>query len=372
MPKQYNQKRAMLAITKASLLGTFRSPSAVVFSFVFPLVFILIFGFIGGSGRGPIYRIAFETDSDSTNALFEAMVANENIKVQPYKSLEEREKDLVKGRLTGVVKIEKNPDSTSTTRYLIKFNSTTASADRFPGFLILMENINSKVTAAVMGKQPAYAQLRMDRNSIRSVREYRRIDFILPGQLGFSLLSAGVFGVAFVFFNLRQTLVLKRFFATPIQRTFILFGEALSRVIFQMITSVTILVVGYFFFKFTLVNGIVTFLELLALSFLGLLIFMGFGYVISGIAKNESSIPPLANLITLPQFLLAGTFFSIDVFPAWLQPLCRILPLTHLNDAMRKVAFEGAHLVDCGKQLAYLGIWLVIAYVLAIKFFKWE
>ncbi len=59
-------------------------------------------------------------------------------------------------------------------------------------------------------------------------------------------MSAGIFGVAFIFFNLRQTLVLKRFFATPIQRSYIVFGEALSRVIFQMITAVVILLAGYF------------------------------------------------------------------------------------------------------------------------------
>jgi ABC-2 type transport system permease protein len=113
-------------------------------------------------------------------------------------------------------------------------------------------------------------------------------------------------------------------------------------------------------------------LELLVLSFLGLVVFMGFGFIVSGLAKNESSIPPLANIITLPQFLLAGTFFSIDVFPTWLQPFCRILPLTHLNDAMRKIAFEGAHLQDCGKQVGILLIWGVIAYAAAIKVFKWE
>ena len=167
-------------------------------------------------------------------------------------------------------------------------------------------------------------------------------------------------------------MVLKRFFATPIRKTYILLGEALSRVIFQMITAIVILGIGYFFFEFTLVHGWVTLVELLVLSFIGLLIFMGFGFVVSGLAKNESTIPPLANIITLPQFLLAGTFFSIDIFPTWLQPICRALPLTHLNDAMRKVAFEGAHLTDCGKQLGILGIWMVIAYALAIKFFKWE
>jgi len=50
MADNYNQIRAMLAITKGSLKATFRSPSAVLFSIGFPLIFILVFGFIGGGG----------------------------------------------------------------------------------------------------------------------------------------------------------------------------------------------------------------------------------------------------------------------------------------------------------------------------------
>jgi ABC-2 type transport system permease protein len=178
--------------------------------------------------------------------------------------------------------------------------------------------------------------------------------------------------VAFLFFSLRQTLVLKRFFATPISRTYIVLGEGLSRVLFQMITSVVILSIGYFFFGFTLVHGLLTFLELLVLSFLGLMVFMGFGFIESGIAKSESTIPPLANIVTLPQFLLAGTFFPVDVFPKWLQPLCNMLPLTHLNNAMRKVAFEGAHLGNCYKEIGILVVWGIVAYTIAVKVFKWE
>ena len=166
--------------------------------------------------------------------------------------------------------------------------------------------------------------------------------------------------------------MLKRFFATPINRSYIVTGEALSRILFQLITAITILLIGHFIFNFTLVNGWITFVELLFLSFLGLMVFMGFGFIVSGLSKNESSIPPFANLITLPQFLLSGTFFTIDAFPSWLQPICRVLPLTHLNDAMRNVAFEGAHLTDCGKQIGILLLWGVAAYVVAIKVFRWE
>ena len=371
MPVQYNQIRAMLAITKGSFKAIFRSPSAVVFSFAFPLIFILVFGFIGGDNSGPVYKIAFDNGSDSTNALYDSLIASKNVQVIKYASDKDLENDLIKGRITGVVKIIKNP-SAPMPAYFLKFRSTTASADKFPQFLSLSDNIINKVSNAKLGKQPTYAAIAMTSGDIKEVREYKTIDFILPGQLGFSLLSAGVFGVAFLFFNLRQTLVLKRFFATPISRKYIVFGEAISRVLFQLITSVTILLIGHFAFGFTLVHGALTFLELLVLSFIGLMVFMGFGFIISGLAKNESSIPPLANLITLPQFLLSGTFFTIDVFPTWLQPICRVLPLTHLNDAMRKIAFEGAHLTDCGKQIGILFLWGILAYAAAVKVFKWE
>jgi len=51
MKHSYSQIRAMLAITKASFRALLRSPSAIVFSVLFPLIFILVFGFIGGGGR---------------------------------------------------------------------------------------------------------------------------------------------------------------------------------------------------------------------------------------------------------------------------------------------------------------------------------
>jgi ABC-2 type transport system permease protein len=110
----------------------------------------------------------------------------------------------------------------------------------------------------------------------------------------------------------------------------------------------------------------------MALSFIALVLFMGFGFIVSGVAKNESTIPPLANLFTLPQFLLAGTFFSIDNFPSWMQPFCKILPLTHFNNAMRDIAFEGNSLMDSWGDISVLLIWIVVVYAAAFKIFKWE
>jgi ABC-2 type transport system permease protein len=365
---KYNQTKAMLAITKGSLRAISRSPSAIVFSIFFPLIFILVFGFIG-SGSGPSYRIVLDSKSDTTNPILDSLRSKKNVRFVSYTEEKDLQSDLNKGRITGILQIEKSSIPNSGFQYFVRLKTTTASADKFSTFLPLLENIVTKIDKATFQNRQTIGQIIPE---VKEVREYRTIDFILPGQLGFSLLSAGIFGVAFLFFSLRQQLVLKRFYATPIRRGYIVLGEGISRVIFQLLTAVIIIGIGYFAFNFTLVNGWITFLEIMVLSFIALLVFMGFGFIISGVSKSESSIPPLANLITMPQFLLAGTFFSVDVFPKWLQPISKALPLTYFNDAMRKIAFEGVPLTDCWVELAVLIGWGIIAYAIAIKVFKWE
>lgn len=368
MSVKYNQYTALWSITKASLTAVLRSPSAVIFSLAFPMIFILVFGFIGSSGKISL-NIAIDKKSDTANPVYHSLKNVPGIKLvnKPEAELTE---DLEKGRLAAVINIQKN--NASAPPFIIHLKSSKSVNPQ--NLQVLKSIINSIVANINKSQYPATPTFAAINENIRKIpgRTYLTIDFILPGQLGFSLLSAGVFGVAFLFYNLRQQLVLKRFYATPIQRPYIILGEALSRVIFQMSTAVIIILLGHFVFHYTLVHGFATFMEIMALCFLSLILFMGFGFIVSGIAKNESTIPPFANMITLPQFLLAGTFFSIDVFPSWLQPICNILPLTHFNNAMRKIAFEGAHLGDCLSELGILALWTVVVYSVAIKVFKWE
>jgi ABC-2 type transport system permease protein len=71
MKKEYSQYKAMMAITRGSLRAIFRSPSAVVFSIAFPLIFILVFGFIGGGSRISL-NVAFDKNTDTTNPIYPA------------------------------------------------------------------------------------------------------------------------------------------------------------------------------------------------------------------------------------------------------------------------------------------------------------
>ena len=358
-----------------------RSPSAVVFSLVFPLIFIVVFANIGGSSISVDVGVA--KTCDTNNMIYKILKNVKMVNLIKDQSTEDMNKNLSKGSIDAILDIKNNHTGVwiiypplsalgNTTPLKPKFSidvKYTNASNKGGIFKSVLNNILYSFNTNMYKRLPQMAEVS---ETTITGREYKYIDFILPGMLGFSLLSSGVFGTAFVFLSLRLTLVIKRFFATPVKRYSIVLGEAIARVTFALMGALVIIAIGHYAFGFTLVHGFVTVLNMLLLSTIGLIIFMGFGFIISGVAKNESTVPPFSNIITLPQFLLSGTFFSTAAFPTWLQHISNVLPLTYLNDAMRKVAFEGAGLGDITHQLLILGAWFVGVYIVAVKTFKWE
>lgn len=384
--KKYSNFRATMAVAVASFRSITRSPSAVVFSLAFPLIFIVVFANLGSH---PIsVDVGVAKTCDTTNAVYMALKGNPVVHLVTNQSTAEMNQNLSKGNIDVILDIKKNGNGwtiypplsalpkNEPQKSLFDVNVTYTKASNKGGIFksvlsTTLENVNKAILSKMMGQQETLSAAQLHETTITG-REYKYIDFLLPGMLGFSLLSSGVFGTAFVFLSLRLTLVIKRFFATPVRKYSIILGEALARLVFSWIGALFIILAGRYFYGFTLIHGFVTVVNLLILSAIGLIIFMGFGFIVSGIAKNESSIPPISNIITLPQFLLAGTFFSISALPGWLQNVSNILPLTYLNQAMRNVSFEGANLMDVSHQLLILGIWFIIVYGIAVKTFKWE
>ncbi len=372
MGNNYSQTKALLAITKASFKAILKHPTAIVFSIGFPLIFLWIFGSFGGGGPSS-YKLALAANADTiNNTLLDSIKKNNLLEIVSYKDSALQRKDLEKGRIAGViniVQIRVTDSSFKSPHYLIHFNTTTASGQDIGSVLQILENIQNKFERKL---NPNYVSLINIVPKVEQIREYKSIDFVLPGQIGFSILFSTLFGIAFTFYSLRDQLVLKRFYASPVNKLHILIGIGFSRLLFQLINVIVLILVGKYWLGFTLANGFFTFIQMLILAILLLLILMGVGLIFSSIVKQDSTIPLLINLFALPQMLLGGTFFSIAVFPSWMQTLCKIFPLTHFNLAIRKISFEGASLIDCWQHLGVFGVWLIVVYFLVYKFFKWE
>src|SRR5215831_3038524 len=362
MAQRYNQRRALFAITRASFKSIFKSPSSTFFSLFFPIVLIIIFGSLG-SGGGPSFDVAMDKSSDSANIVYQSITNSPFFSVAKGTQAE-NEDQLKKGRLTAILSVQK----TDSGKYDVHVKSSSASQRELPQ---LQAVLNGMINNLSEQQHPIEKVAGISSEQVQG-RVYKRIDFYLPGMIGFSLIGSAVFGVAFLFFALRETLVLKRMYASPVTKANIVLGESLGRVFFQLLIVIVFIVFGKYAYNFTLANGFVTLLELLILSALALIVFMGFGFFISSVAKNQNVIPIYANLFMFPQYFLSGTFFPKNVLPQSIHWLIQALPLTALNDALRKVAFEGLHLNDCWKQIGILGIWGVIIHAFAVWAFRWE
>lgn len=367
MSQSYSQSRALWAITKASFKAIFAQPISIVFSLLFPIIFILIFGAFGNSGV-PTQKIAIRAGSDTTNAIFDSLKANRFVQLLRFKDSAHMTDELEKGKLTAILFIQ--PLSTgAANKYLLHVQSSSASGTALFLFLQSLENMANKIEVAhIDAKDKQY----IVKPEIIEGQKYRQIDFILPGQLGFSILFSTLFGIAFTFFTLREQLVLKRFYASPVRRINILLGIGMSRLFFQLVNVIVLILFGYFFLNFTLQHGWLTFFEMVVLSMVMLFLLMGVGLIFSSIAKSDAPIPLFINLFGFPQMLLSGTFFPVTVFPQWLQDICFFLPLTQFNNGMRKISFEGLHLYDTWRELGILGIWIIIVYIILGKVIRWE
>ena len=80
----------------------------------------------------------------------------------------------------------------------------------------------------------------------------------------------------------------------------------------------------------------------------------------------------MMNLVMMPMFVVSGVFFSSQRFPALLQPVIRILPLTALNEALRAIINDGTSIVHLPFQLTVMVGWLVASFVVALRIFRWS
>jgi ABC-2 type transport system permease protein len=344
---------------KAGVLGQLRSPSAVFFGFFFPLVFIMIFGFLSGNNGSQatlgLVRSSFEAYTPTKQAV-------ENTKI--FKIVEDNQSQLdyklQKGQIDGYFEIQ--PDQS----WLIKTSSSKPQQEAI--IRQTFSTLADKKTIAE-SRMPAAANLKYMQIENRNIR---LIDFTLPGLIGFSLLSSSVTGTSFSFLTLRSSQALKRLFATPAKSSNFILGQALSRMSFNLVQQIVLVLVAVVFFQFALPQGLVTLLQMLVVILLGLLAFLGIGYIVAGIVKSDDQAGPLSQIFVLPQVLLAGTFFPISNLPEWLQVISKSMPLYNFNESLRYISLNGLYLwsPEVVGQLSFLILWLIIIYFIASRVFR--
>ena len=197
----------------------------------------------------------------------------------------------------------------------------------------------------------------------------RYIDFLLPGMIGMGLMGGGIWGVGFVLVDMRVRKLLKLFTATPMRRSEFLASIMISRVLFTVLDVVFLIAAGWLVFG---VHCQGSYWQLTLASLIGAASFAGIGLLVASRAQTLETVSGLMNLILLPMWVFSGVFFSSERFPAEIQPLVNLLPLTALNQTLRGIMLEGSSIAAYWPQQLLLTVYGVVTFVVALRIFRWR
>ncbi len=367
-----NKFRSVVTFALIDIKRSFRDKTAIFFIFVFPLIFLFVFGGIFGGDNNVSFNVALlsKADNQFTTEFLKGAQKDELIKVNKDIKTEDAAREKMKrGEVDAIIKlpatfgeIQPGQDYPSgQAEVIVDQNSAQAGQTLSSVLGGIFESINKDIT-----KSPTPFDVKLTTSKEPGLNQF---DYTFAGLVGFSILSLGIFGPTSVFPRMKQQGIMRRYHTTTLRVWQFFLANVISQMFIGVLSVGLMFVVALSFFDLNMRGD---YLSLLAVVLLGTATMFGIGLAVGGWAKNENQAAPLGNLISFPMMFLSGTFFPRFLMPEWLQGISGLLPLTPIVDALRFVITEGRTLFEIGPELGLTAIWLVVIYIVAFRVFRWE
>lgn len=367
-------KKAFLPVftfARIDVKRLFRDKVAIFFVFIFPLIFLLVFGGIFGRDSGISFKVAMISESQSQfSREFVEQARQDNVlKIdEKVKTLDEAKIKMNRGELDatiilpsefGEVKNDKFPSG----KAIVLYEQDNEQAGRTLGSILeaVFGEINRQFVTAEMPFTVALEST--------ATKGLTRFDYTFAGLLGFTILSLGIFGPTSVFPRLKQKGVLRRYHTTTLKVWQYFTGNVISNAIVGLMAITLMFIAAVLIFNLNMRGDYVS---LIIVSIMGVTMMFGIGLALGGWARTENQAAPLAQIVSFPMMFLSGVFFPTFLMPQWLQTVTQFIPLTSVIDSFRYVITEGKTIFELGPQLLIIGGWTIIIYVIAFKVFRWE
>lgn len=347
------------SLSRAMYLGFKRDRTALFFTILFPLMFLLIFGGIFGHqttskvkvlqiGKAPVLEQAVAQGGEEVGKVMKVTRTSD--------------------RAAALRKVEKGDADAAVEQRGNQLVVHYSAADQVKSGTVrgLMDSIVQSANQAATGKPPAYTM------SAQQVEDdsLKAIQFFTPGLLGWALASAAVFAASQTLVTWRTKGILRRLQLSP----------APIPIVFAARVAVSVGVALVQFALFVLVARLPVFgLRLegawwmaVPLLVAGVLAFLSIGMLVGAWARTQEAANAVTQLIVLPMAFLGGSFFPLDQAPGWMQTVSYVFPLRYLNEGMLNVMSRG---LGAESVLTEIGILLGVAVVgalIAARLFRWE
>jgi ABC-2 type transport system permease protein len=356
--------RIVAANLVVRLKSFYRERSAMFFTFAFPVILVLVFGTIFTKPEHLNFNLPVQdlSRSEASKRVLAGLTAEHTFVVTEVPAdadatayAREHKQNLVLvipadfgtrqvERLTG------KGDGTPAPLAYVYDPSSTSVNTKIQALDMIVAAANQQAT----GIAPA---IKLVATSILA-EKYRFIEFFVPGIIAMAIMTSCLSNALNMNAELRQKGILRKLATTPITRADWLVSAIVYQLILSIASTVAILVVSYFVFDVRLhVDAwlpLVVVLEVVA--------FVGFGMLLTPFAKEAESASAVGNAFLFPMMFLSGTFFPVEMMPAFLQSFAKVLPLYYVNEALRAAMVFSDH----AATLQYAGVTAAIAAVVFV------
>jgi ABC-2 type transport system permease protein len=343
-----------------------RNRTGFFFALVFPVILIVIFGAIfSGGSNSPITVYAQNNDSGPWSSAFLAAMNSTNatrIVMVPTNESLTNYLSSQSGAIGIYIPSNFSSDFMSGNKVNVTVYSNPSDVSGL-GVIAVANGIENYFNLQRVRASPV---LGVDSQNVIS-KSYTYIDFLIPGLIGFSILTSPMFSMVNISSEYKKSKFFKQLSLTPLTKGEWLTSKVIWYVILSIISFILMTVIGRALFsaQVTINAAVIPFL------IVGPLFFVALGMLVGTVTKSVESAGVVGNIITFPMMFLSGTFFPISEMPTYLQQFAHVLPLYYLIAGLNNVMVYSNYnqaLLD----IAVLIVISAIVFALAVRFFKWR
>ncbi|HTI25425.1 MAG TPA: ABC transporter permease [Kutzneria sp.] len=344
---------AFRSLSVAMFKGFFRERVALFFTFLMPLMFLVIFGLIFGSSSSSKTKIDVVGDGPVLSALQQTGI----VEFQHVDSFDQAVQAVRSGDVPAAISVQGNQ---------VQLRYAASDSVQAGTVQAVIRSVVDHVNLAASGKPPTVT---LDSQQVED-SSLTAIQYLTPGILSWGLATSAIFGSALTLVNWRKKQVLRRIRLAPVSTGTVISSRLLVTIgttVLQAILFIAVAMTPVFGLKLAGQWWLA-----LPLLVIGSLSFFSIGVLVGSIAKSEEAATGITNVIVLPMAFLSGTFFPVQNAPQWLQTVSEVLPLRHLNDGMVDVLVRGKGIEALVTPTAVLLAFTLVVAFAASRFFSWE
>ncbi|MFW9925061.1 MAG: ABC transporter permease [Candidatus Thorarchaeota archaeon] len=358
LTKIYDSLKRIWAIVTSSALGTIRTGPALFFTFIYPIIMILLFGYIFGAGttashydlyyyNNDTYQIGDELLSYSpAQDLLESLGLNNqtisdelNIRLREASINFENESVEEWMKTNNIPYMIVIPEGWSATVNLSKINPLAPIANisyyydpsYTSSFEInnILNNVLQKMNLELFSI-PTTIQITIQNTPSTENLDY--IDFYVPGVIMITISTSGMMGMVAYATDGRQSGLIFKLSATPMKKWEWALAHEIWQVFMGIIVAILTIATGYIAFGFhlSMLHPI-----MIPIIIFGTMTFAGLALIISRFVKRPEAAMAATMSFVFPQMFLSGAIFPSSMMPQFLLIIAKFFPLNYIVEAMR-------------------------------------